>query len=344
MSTIESIAYRFRKVSYSIILAGVGFLLMTASFLTPAANAVTLDLQARDCDSNAVINCGAASTEELLQKYNEKADVRALFNHFGISRQEMRQMGTTAVAGIVTRDGNVTVDGKVVATDAMTAGRQNMSGSTAVSAGGTQFYMRPPSTSFQTQRLKAFVVMTDANANANNTGGASVPGNDNTNTNTGKRFAFAIIASCGNPVKATPKQPKPTPTTTKPEKPKEAQPKTLQPEKRPEIQKVPAQEQQQTQSQQQTATATANANATANVTVTQPEQQKPQPETKTVVERVEVPVPVTVVQQPVQSAPAPVEELPKTGMESVSSTLGIAGLATLLGAVAHLIYTRRKLS
>lgn len=328
--SINRIRQNFKKTSFSIALGTVGLLLLSASFLMPTTQALTLDLDARDCDANAVIQCGASSTEELLQKYNNRADVRAIFNHFGISPAEMGRIGSTAAAGIVSRDGTVTVGGDVVATGAMTAGRQNMSGSSAINAGGTQFFMRSPATSFQTQRLKAFVVM-DGN----------------------KQFAFAIIASCGNPVKATPKKPapKPTPAPVKPVSQPKPQP---QPKPAPPAPQ-PAPEQNQTQSQQQSSSSnstsnsssTSSANANASVTINQEKtEQPPAPQPpETVVQRVEVPVPTPApaAEQPVAAAAAPVQELPKTGMESVGATLGIAGLATLLGTVAHLIYTRRKL-
>lgn len=326
------------NIKVSVAFGIISFLLIFSSFMVPSTHAVTLDLQARDCDDNAVIRCGAASTSELLQKYNSqtnntdrddaRTDVQELYSSFGISTEEMEQIGSTAVAGIVNRDGNVTVNGRVVATGAMTAGRQNISGSTPISAGDTQFYKRSPSVSFKTDRLKAFVVMRDSNS-MNNSGGAS---GDRDNSQ-GKRFAFAIIASCGNPVTAQPKTP-PQPAPAKPVAKTKPQPQ-------PAPQPAPApqpQEQTQTQSQQQSATANATATVTVNQEKVAPPAPAPAPP-QTVVERVEVPV---VVPQPAAAAPAPVAELPKTGMESASSTLGLTGVAVLLGTVAHYLFSRRS--
>jgi hypothetical protein len=104
-------------------------------------------------------------------------------------------MGQYVVAGEVYKDGTVKVNGQVVATDAITAGRQNISGSTKVTTNGTTFYRRPPSVSFVSSPLSAYVVMKNG------------------------VFQFAILASCGNPVSAHPKLPtpthKPTPTPTR---------------------------------------------------------------------------------------------------------------------------------
>lgn len=313
----ENVRKYLANIKVSVVLGAISLLLILSSFMVPSTHALTLDLDARDCDDNAVIRCGAASTEGLQQKFNSDASVRAIFNHFGISAAEMGRIGSTAKAGIVHKDGRVTIGDDVVATGAMTAGRQNMGGSTAVKVGGTTFFKRPPSVSFQTNRLKAFVVM-----------------------NSNDQFAFAIIASCGNPVTAQPKprpKPQPKPTPPAPTKPT-PQPKP-QPKPQPAPQPAPQPQQNQSQNQSQQQSATANANA--SVTVNQPPAPAPQPPTVVEkVEKVEVPTPVAV-EQPV--AAAPVQELPKTGIDDVGTTLGVAGLATLAGTIVHILYSRRKL-
>jgi hypothetical protein len=140
----------------------------------------------RDCDTNAVINCGALNTAELKQRYNNQG-VSAIYNYFGIAAQDISSIDTTAAAGLVYKDGGVTVGGKTVATNAVTAGRENISGSTKVTSGGVTFYKRPPKVSFRPDSIAAYVVMKDG------------------------QFKFAILAPCGNPVTAT-AVPKPTPT------------------------------------------------------------------------------------------------------------------------------------
>lgn len=157
----------------------VAVLAISLQFFTPASlGALTLS-STRDCDDNAVLRCGAMTTNELQSKYQNQ-NAQPIFSYFGISQQEINSMDSSAVAGQVTRDGQVKVGGKVVATNAMTAGRQNMAGSTKVNSGGQTFYARPTGVSFQSQSLPAFVVMKNG------------------------IFQYAVIASCGNPVKATP--------------------------------------------------------------------------------------------------------------------------------------------
>jgi hypothetical protein len=189
------------------LVAAVASVLVLGAALPAHAASVSFDAK-RDCDNNAVVNCGAMTVDELIQKYSADASTQTIYTHFGISAEEVADMATTAVAGKVTKDGKVMVGDKEVATEALTAGRIDMAGSTATTEGNVTFYKRAPSVSFLSDSLDAFVVMKD------------------------DVFQFAVIASCGNPVSGkgkekptpppAPEQPKPAPTpeTPKPEAPK----------------------------------------------------------------------------------------------------------------------------
>ena len=133
-----------------------------------------------DCDDNAVVRCGVFSTAALQENY--KGDVKAAYNYFGITDGMISGTSATIKNGYVSKSGNVTVNGTVIATNAMSAGRQNMTGSTAFTAGGTTFYKRSTSVSFVSDNLAAYV-MVDKDGN----------------------FLGAVIKSCGNPVSAQPK-------------------------------------------------------------------------------------------------------------------------------------------
>jgi len=161
-----------------------------------------------NCDNNAVMFCGALSSDNLIHKYdngdgqNSAQSIHDIFgaSRFGITSTDIHAMDTTAMPGTVTKDGTVKVNadvqqngqtefhsGDVVATGAITAGRLNMAGSTKVTNGSTTFYVRTPNISFTKDSLDAFVVMKNG------------------------VFQFAILSSCGNPVVAKPVQPKPAP-------------------------------------------------------------------------------------------------------------------------------------
>lgn len=139
---------------------------------------------ARDCDNNAVMRCGAETRSELSQ--NTKGDITNIYAHYGIDKAHFGSL----VEGVVYKDGRIAVGGKVVATNAVSTGRHNIAGSTAVTAGGVRIYERPTSVSFRSNSLPAFVRMVNG------------------------KFQYAIIKSCGNPTrgKPTPEKPVPTPT------------------------------------------------------------------------------------------------------------------------------------
>lgn len=146
----------------------------------------TVGAEAGDCSDNAVIRCGAYSIREVKQKYQaDQGNTRAVYNYFGIdSVSDMDGM----VEGRITKDAKVMVDGKVVATDAMTAGRQDKPASSQPILGG-KFYKHAAGANMAAgvDSLQAFVKL------------------DNNG-----RFMYAVMKSCGNPVSAKPKeQPKP---------------------------------------------------------------------------------------------------------------------------------------
>ncbi len=145
-----------------------------------------------DNDSNAVIRCGVSSAGDVQAAAANDPTVQKIFSCMGISKSDVANLKAGTVEGVVTKGGDVLVNGKVVATGALTGGRQNMPGSTnKTSACGTSFYERNPSVSFQQNQLSAIVKL-DGNG----------------------VFQFAIINSCGNPVIAAPKaQPNAQPKT-----------------------------------------------------------------------------------------------------------------------------------
>jgi hypothetical protein len=166
--------------------AFVGIVAVTAQGAMRQSTALSVS-SPRDCDTNAVINCGALTTTELRQRYNNHG-VPAIYKYFKITEADINRVSSTAVAGKVNKNGTVTVGNKIVATNAKTAGRLNINGSTRVTSGGVTFYTRPPSVSFQQNSLAAFVVMENG------------------------KFKYAVISACGNPVSATPvTTPRPTP-------------------------------------------------------------------------------------------------------------------------------------
>lgn len=158
----------------------------------------------RDCDNNAIIRCGATNINELQKDYTSgndgtQKDIGAIYTHYGITKTDLEGTTSKPVSGKVMKNGDVYVGTKKVATNAMSVGRQQLgsaSDNKAVTIGNTKLYERAPSVSFgSNSELPAIVFMKD-------------------NT-----FHKAVIASCGNPVTATPTpepkpEPKPEPAAT----------------------------------------------------------------------------------------------------------------------------------
>lgn len=309
-------ATSIRKATYLIIVGLSVAMIAFGVILSASASALSITAS-RDCDDNAVIKCGAMSINELKQKYASTEGAPTIFKHFDIGSREIASLtNSNTIEGKVTKGGRVVVGDKTVATGAITAGRQNMEGSTAVTRNGLTFYERTPSASFQANSLKAFVV-----------------------TDKDGAYLFAVIAGCGNPVRATPvppkEEPKPTPPPVQPITP-------TPPPTPPAPTPPPAPAVTQQQQQQQTATSSSVSNATANVTINneKPETPPPAPPHTVVVEKQVSTQPA--VATPVAAEKEVVQELPKTGMESVSTTIGLTGVVALVSAVMHYLYTRKK--
>ncbi|HAC56319.1 TPA: hypothetical protein DCF80_02355 [Candidatus Saccharibacteria bacterium] len=155
--------------------AGVGIVLSAALSLTALSSSVSAVVDNDpDCDNVAIIRCGAFDANTMRSKASQ-GDVPKIYNAFGISQNDLKG---EYVNGIVWRDGRVTVGDRVVATGAMTAGR-NFGGTPIAGTNAGKY----PTSKFVTEGQTAFVRMVDG------------------------KFSFAIIKACGNPVTGTPKQP-----------------------------------------------------------------------------------------------------------------------------------------
>ncbi|HSW36754.1 MAG TPA: hypothetical protein VLG37_00080 [Candidatus Saccharimonadales bacterium] len=148
-----------------------------------------------ECEANSVVWCGALSVNQLIDRYNNgdghnsAKSIQDIYGYFKISSADINGMddaSTHVEAGRADINGNVyDASGKVVATDLKTAGRGFIAGSTPVTFNGTSFYVRPPSVSFRSNSIAAYVVKSSNGI-----------------------FRFAVLASCGNPGAATPLVPK----------------------------------------------------------------------------------------------------------------------------------------
>ena len=190
--------YNPRRIRTSFIyLVSFMIALVVMSIWVPNAHALTLPTSCNDA-ANEVLWCGAATPAQVALDYvngdghNSASSIQNIYNYYGITSSDINEMTTTAVAGVVTNTGEVLVNNQEVAYNAITAGRDNMAGSTTITYNGTTFYQRTPSVSFVSSSLDAFVVMN------------------------GNSFLYAVLSSCGNPIVATAITPVPTSTISSP--------------------------------------------------------------------------------------------------------------------------------
>jgi hypothetical protein len=331
---------RVYKTRVLLLIASIvlGFGLITV----PSAGAISIGGPS-DCDDNAIIKCGAHSTSALIQSYNSSAYVQKVYAHVGISAADMANLPDTNVAGRVMRDGRVFVDGQsqAVATDAITGGRQGAG--TRFDVQGAVFFQRPPSSpsSFQQDSLPAFVSMKNG------------------------VFQFAVIASCGNAVRATPvMQPKPAVAPAKPvshpmpkPQPQQPQPVKPKPQKPQPVTPAPAQPQAapSQQQQQQTVNQNVNQQVTVNNTSSSKSEQAPPPAAPTTpptstsptspapeapttaAETVAAAPPTETAAAPATSETTPSASLPNVG-GSTGGTIGVFVGSTLLGILGYRRY------
>jgi uncharacterized repeat protein (TIGR01451 family) len=192
-----------RSIRKNVLLTGAAISLLTGGALLfggSIANAATASSSTtQNCDANAVMWCGATKASGVINKYrngddhNTAASIQHIYNYktFNITSTDISDMANATINGSVTKTGDVYVGSKLVAKDAITAGREDITGSTKEVVDGTTFYVRTPSVSFLNNSLPAFVVL-----------------------NSKGQFEYAIIESCGNPVAATNVVPTPAPTPT----------------------------------------------------------------------------------------------------------------------------------
>lgn len=165
--------------------------LVVSALAVPSLAAATTEV--RDATRGSIIYNGAYDKTELMYKINngDGLNTAASIQHIyfsegrGITRTNLQSADT--VEGTVYKDGRVVVNGKVVATGSRTISRaQSASATVSGSAWETT-----TAAVFDRDSLPAFVNMQDGT------------------------FHFAVIKSCGNPVRATPvATPTPTPTAT----------------------------------------------------------------------------------------------------------------------------------
>lgn len=190
------------KNSNTHLLAIVALVVISVGALTAFVIESFSPAKASDCSANAIIQCGISGTNQLQEKYDQNAhgDLRDILNDYGIDGDNIDRM----VMGVSHKNGDITVNGEVVATDGRSIGRQNLSYSGAINIAGRTYYESNSTDVFLSSKLPTLVLMEDG------------------------EFVGGVILDCGNPITGEPVTPEPEP---KPEKPKPEKPEKPKPEK-----------------------------------------------------------------------------------------------------------------
>jgi plastocyanin len=175
---------RYIKTNNLLVIAffAVGLFAFGALGLTQATG-VRADIR-RDCDDNAIMRCGAADANEFRAKYDQNApgDLASIYGHYWIPRD------LNVVQGQAFKDNTIRVNGRIVADNAQSIGRQQKPGDHAISIGGRTYWEGSNSTAFASDGLPVMVAL-DAQGN----------------------FKYAVLNGCGNPIYAHPVAPPPPP-------------------------------------------------------------------------------------------------------------------------------------
>lgn len=134
----------------------------------------------QDCTTNSIIRCGASSPADLIAKIkaNNPNDLQTIYSHFKLTPDRYEAFAKEAKMGMAYRNGEIKVDGQVVAKDAWSLGRDKTSYSRAYSiSGAPATYQRSDSTDVLKEDLPVMVWFNDRGL-----------------------LEIAVLAACGNPM------------------------------------------------------------------------------------------------------------------------------------------------
>lgn len=167
----------------------VAVMVVVAGFGFSTAHAACLS----NDKANDIIECGFTNAADFAKKAKVNAspgnDLDNIFSHYGLTPSEYDRFASSAKAGKVSTNGNVTVNGKVVGTNAKSLGRKAKTKSTPVTIDGKTYH-------------------------ESNIGDVTTVDNDVTVLfDSAGQVEFIVMNICGNPIRVTQKE-KPAPAVT----------------------------------------------------------------------------------------------------------------------------------
>lgn len=144
---------RFKLALAAIIFSGVALAFAVTNTQTVSAAAI------QDCSTNSIIKCGISSPTNLITKIKagKPADLDNIYKHFNIPTTSYDQFAKEAVLGTAYKNGNIVVDGKIVATDAWSIGRESKSYSESYKIDGETYYASDAKDVFNIESMPVYV-------------------------------------------------------------------------------------------------------------------------------------------------------------------------------------------
>jgi LPXTG-motif cell wall-anchored protein len=140
----------------------------------------------RDTSANSIISGGAVTPQEFIQKAraNNPADLQTIYTQYGLTAAEYDRFLTDARMGEARKNGEIVVNGQVVAREARSLGREQKSYSSVRTIGGKNYHESRSQDVFIPESMPIMVLFDEQG-----------------------RYEFGILTPCANPVRATPVTP-----------------------------------------------------------------------------------------------------------------------------------------
>lgn len=131
-------------------------LVLTGVFMLAFAGAIAGGLASQStssayaCDPNNIMYCGASNKGSFINQVRNgdgrNGDLKAVYAEFGLkNEQDYNDFATHAKQGVMNRQGEIYVNGQLVATDGLSMGRYNFGGNHAKNIAGKTYYYDTPS-------------------------------------------------------------------------------------------------------------------------------------------------------------------------------------------------------
>jgi PKD repeat protein len=172
MNAFTNAFARVRRMSTKkLIVAGVFTLALAAT--VGLGLATKQQSSAQDCSNNSIMKCGYGSKSDFQAKYNSNApgDLKTIYQYYGLASSDLTKFVSYARPGMAYQNGTIVVDGRVVATNVTSLGRDHFSYASPLNIGGHTYYSSadtqvllsniPVYVLFNAQGVMQFAVMTE---------------------------------------------------------------------------------------------------------------------------------------------------------------------------------------